>query len=444
MSYLVYEALRGSWEWDETYVFIVIVFRLLCFIVFFLSIMIMTGLATAFLGGAPPNDLVVGFYNTLILKMWYMQPYGVGDPLTNIDDVFSHFGTSFMFLLLDLWNTLFVFLYFLAAGIGVAMFLQSLVRMEHKYVAGAFISIQCILIVASYKEITTIPGRVLQFPSDFLVYIGDPMLTLALISFAYLEISYQMIYSYSVGKPVEDREETLKKQLLALRQATRKQDAIEKGEKVSTTAMSRSSGATAFSFLREAMERKVLGDKDVLENLDAVSDIRRLQTFVDELLIEDPNARDELTAKAAAPSSSYVISSTLLGSAMRFLLVITIAFVLMNPELIFAGLSLPPGIANSAEIVQPEIVLLFLVPITLVFVFVAMVIGWVSKREDVEETREEREARKQREKETKKRKKEAAVARMKREKARKKRETKEGEDEWDKALEDAFRGETGR
>jgi hypothetical protein len=112
----------------------------------------------------------------------------------------------------------------------------------------------------------------------------------------------------------------------------------------------------------------------------------------------------------------------------------------MNPQLLFSGLSLPPGIANSAEITQPEIVLLFLVPITLVFVFVAMVIGWVSKREDVEETREEREARKQSEKAAKKKKKEAAKARQKREKARKKREAKEGEpDEWDKALEEAFR-----
>ena len=445
MCYLVYEALRGSWEWDETYVFIVIVFRLLSFIVFFLAIMIMTGLATAFLGGYQPNDLVVGLYNTLILKMWYMQPYGVTDPLTTIEDVFTHFGTSFITLIDHLWNTLFIFLYFLAAGIGVAMFLQSLVRMEHKYVAGAFTSIQCVIILAaariSFQEATIgIPGRILQFPSDFIAYIEDPMFTLALISFAYLEISYQMIYSYSVGKPVEDREETLKKQLLTLRQATRKQDAIEKGEKVSTTAMSRSSGATAFSFLREAIERKVLGDKDVLENLDAVSDVRRLQTFVDELLSEDPKARDELTAKAAAPSGSYVISSTLLGSAMRFLLVLTLSFVLMNPQLLFSGLSLPPGIANSAEITQPEIVLLFLVPITLMFVFVSMVIGWASKREDVEETREEREARKRREKEAKKKRKEAAIARKKREKARKKREVKEGEpDEWDKALEEAFR-----
>jgi hypothetical protein len=405
----------------------------------------MTGLAAAFLGGANLDALVVGLYNTLILKLWYLQPYGGANPLTNIGEIFSQFGVSFMLILMNLWNSLFIFLYFLAAGIGVAMFLQSLVRMEHKYVAGAFTSIQCVIVIAAARiffqsAVIAIPGRILHFPSDFLVYIGDSMFTLALVSFAYLEISYQMIYSYSVGKPVEDREETLKKQLLALRQATRKQDAIEKGEKVSTTAMSRSSGATAFSFLREAIERKVLGDKDVLENLDAVSDVRRLQTFVDELLSEDPKAKDELTAKAAAPSGSYVISSTLLGSAMRFLLVVTIAFVLMNPELLFAGLSLPPGIANSAEITQPEVVLLFLVPITLVFVFVSMIIGWVSKREDVEETREEREARKLREKEAKKKRKEAAKARKKREKARKKRESKEGgPDEWDRALDEVFK-----
>jgi hypothetical protein len=250
-----------------------------------------------------------------------------------------------------------------------------------------------------------------------------------------------MIYSYSVGKPVEDREETLKKQLLALRMATRKQDAIERGEKVSSTAMSRSSGATIFSFLREAIERKVIGTKDALENLDAVADVRRLQNFVDELLRTDPTAKDELTAKAAAPSESYVIRSTILGSAIRFGGVVAVSFILMNPSIFVALLNLPPGIYNSVELLQPEFILLFLVPVILLFPFSAMIIGSVVRREvEVKPDKEQKESARTQKKDLEKKRKAAERARKERLRVRKRRRGEgEEKDEWDQAIETAGR-----
>ena len=222
-----------------------------------------------------------------------------------------------------------------------------------------------------------------------------------------------------------------------------KEDTEDKGEKVSITAMSRSSGRTAFSFLREAIERKVVGSQDALENLDAVSDVRRLQIFVDELLQTDSRARDELIAKAAAPSSSYVIGSTIMGSAFRFLSVVAISFMMMSPSVFLFLLNPPIGIQTSLAVLQPEIVLLFLVPIVLLFPFAAMVISWFSKREILEEaklTKEEKEAQKRRKKELDMKKKEAARRRKEREKARKRMKGKpEEKDEWDKALEDTYK-----
>jgi monoamine oxidase len=105
-------------------------------------------------------------------------------------------------------------------------------------------------------------------------------------------------------------------------------------------------------------------------------------------------------------------------------------------------MNLPPGIANSVELVQPEIVLLFLVPVVLLFPFAASVIGWVSGREETEEitlSKEEKEELKRKKEEFKQRKKEAEKARKEREKARKKKK-KEDADEWDKALEEIYRG----
>lgn len=459
MAFLIYTTMDSNdvWHWNAPYDFVVTVFRLLSLLFFFISFILVTGLSTA-ITGAMPNELVVGLYNTITLRTWYMQPYGVSGPITNVNEVFARFSVDIFEVLTSLFENTFLFLYFLCAGIGVALFLQSLVKMEHKFVGGAFISLQMILLIAVLRNtILTILGdfginlpffanehAILDyetFPEDFIQFLFSDLQVLVLVSFAYLELSYQMIYSYSVGKPVEDREETLKKQLLALRQATRKQDAIERGEKVSTTAMSRSSGSTAFSFLREAIERKVVGSQDALENLDAVSDVRRLQIFVDELLQTDSRARDELTAKAAAPSSSYVIGSTIMGSIFRFLSVVAVSFMMMSPAVFLLLLNPPVGIQTSIEVLQPEIVLLFLVPIVLLFPFAAMVISWFSKREEeVKLTKEEKEELKRRKKELSQKKKEAARKRKEREKARKKmRARPEEKDEWDKALEEAYK-----
>jgi len=443
MAILVYMFLdvNDIWHWDAPYDFIVTVFHLLSLVLFFLTTTMISGLSSALLGGALPNDLVVGLYNTLVLRQWYLQPYGVDSPLTNLQQVWSSFTANMSSVLFALWDNTFLFLYFLFAGIGIVLFLQSLVRMDHKFVGGAFISIQAIIMVASFK-LLTVPN-IDPFPADFLVFMGSWVQILAIISFAYLEVSYQMIYSYSVGKPVEDREETLKKQLLALRQATRKQDAIERGEKVASSGISRTTSATAFSFLREAIERKVVGSQDALENLDAVSDVRRLQIYVDELLQSDSKARDELTAKAAAPSSGYIIGSTITGSVIRFLSVIAIAFILMSPAVLSTILRFPIGIQMSMEILQPEMMLLLFLPVVLLFPFAAMVITWFSKRAEVEKeelTSEEKEAAAQRKKDLARRRKEAARARKARERARKKRTRSETEvDEWDKALEETYR-----
>ncbi|TFG27509.1 hypothetical protein EU527_18470 [Candidatus Thorarchaeota archaeon] len=443
MAYLVYWFLDTNdiWHWDAPYIFIVTVFRLLSLILFFLMSTMISGIASAFAGGALPYDLVVGLYNTLVLRMWYMQPYGVSGPMTNLAEVWTSFSINMNTVLLALWNNTFLFLYFLFAGVGVILFLQSLVRMDHKFVGGAFLSIQAIIILAAFKAI--IVPNLDPFPTDFLFFLTSQVQVLALVSFVYLEISYQMIYSYSVGKPVEDREETLKKQLLALRQATRKQDTIERGEKIGSSAMSRTTSATAFSFLREAIERKVVGTKDALENLDAVSDVRRLQIFVDDLLHTDSKAKDELTAKAAAPSSMYVIGSTITGSVVRFFSVLLLAFVLMSPSVITLLLDLPIGVMNSIELLQPEMMLLLFLPIILLFPFVAMVVSWFSKRVVIEKddiTEEEKAQERERKRDLSKRKKEAARARRAREKARKKRKGDEtGIDEWDKALEETYK-----
>ncbi|TFG12999.1 hypothetical protein EU537_07670 [Candidatus Thorarchaeota archaeon] len=442
MCWIVYNIMSGLWDWDAPYVFIVTVFRLISMVLFFVASIVMSGLVAG-VTGSQPGPLIVGLYNTLVLRGWYLQPFGVSGPFTSVEAVFQNFIGN----LLSIWQILqvntFIFIYFLFAALGVALFLQSMVRMNHKFVGGSFLAIQGILVISAFAEFLVSRGIITApilatvdipnfeiFPTDIFVFLTSSPQILAVVSFAYLEFSYQMLYSDSVGKPVEEREETLKKQLLALRQETKKQDAIERDEKLRTTGMSRVSGATAFSFLREAIERKVLGRKDAIENLDVISDVRRLQIFVDQLLKSNPEAKNNLTASAAAPSESYVIGSTILGSAIRFAGVITLSFVFMNPAFFISFFKLPPGIQNSVEIAQPELVVFFLLPILLLFPLAAMIIVLFTKEEisAVEEQKEmTRESMIQK------------IPKRKRRDAKSGRESEVEGDEWDQALEKEFK-----
>jgi hypothetical protein len=108
-------------------------------------------------------------------------------------------------------------------------------------------------------------------------------------------------------------------------------------------------------------------------------------------------------------------------------------------------LNLPIGIQNSVEILQPEITLLLLVPVALLFPFAAMVISWFSKRVEEETpklTPEEKAELKARKKKLDRMKKETAKKRKARAKARKaarkRRERGDEKDEWDKALDEAY------
>ncbi len=127
---------------------------------------------------------------------------------------------------------------------------------------------------------------------------------------------------------------------------------------------------------------------------------------------------------------------------MRFLGVVIISFSMMSPELFVSMMSLPPGVEYSAELLELEFILIFLLPVSLLLVFVSVVIGWFSQREEVEVvelTNEEKEAIKKRRAELRKKKKVAVNARRARKKAKKKRKAKEEHDEWDKALEDTYK-----
>jgi hypothetical protein len=187
MAYLVYLALDESsaWGWSAPYDFVVTVFHLLSLLAFFLSVLIMNGLTAAIFGGQLPDQTIAWLYNTLVLKFWNLQPYGVDGPISDVNLVFESFQMDLMGVMLSLWDNTFSFLFFLLAFLGVTLFLQSLVRMDHKFSGGAFLSIQSILIIGAFRGLT-VPNFTI-FPTDIITFLTSSPQILALVSFAYLE-----------------------------------------------------------------------------------------------------------------------------------------------------------------------------------------------------------------------------------------------------------------
>ncbi|MEM2142345.1 MAG: hypothetical protein QXS20_05040 [Candidatus Thorarchaeota archaeon] len=432
MSWRVYLLLQGYWNWNAAYDFVVSIFRLLSLAILFVSLNIIAIVTQSIMPGA--QSLFTGIYGVFLAKMWYLWP-STGSAVVPDSTMIGEMLRNLLSRSSIIIDEAFSFLYLMFAVVAVMLFLQSIVRMDHKFVSGAFVCVQLILAVAAFRGIY----QYTSISQDFLLFLQSDLQILVLVSFAYLEVSYQMIYSHTVGKPIEDREEYLKQQLLALRKAARKQEALERGEDHSGLTSSKLAGATVFSFLREVMERKAsTEDKMAFQLLDTVSDVRRLQIYVDELIASDPNASSELTAKASAPSQRYVALSTVMGSLARFAIVIPLSFILLSPSIVLGALTPPIGVRSSVEFVQPEIIMLYFIPIILVFPFTAMLIRNVFGRDQSEEKKTESDER-MKKREIARRLREARAARRKMKREARKTESGHEEDEWDKALSEMTR-----
>jgi uncharacterized membrane protein len=103
----------------------------------------------------------------------------------------------------------------------------------------------------------------------------------------------------------------------------------------------------------------------------------------------------------------------------------------MNHLFFIAFFNLPPGIQNSVEIAQPELVVFFLLPILLLFPLIAMIIVLFTKEDvatpDKEKTEVKRESIPEK------------IARGMKRPSKTREDRKSEEDEWDQALEKDFK-----
>jgi len=217
---------------------------------------------------------------------------------------------------------------------------------------------------------------------------------LAILSYIYLEIAFQINYTNTVTKPSLERSDRLEAQLDILRseshfvitdldqvkeEAKKRKEELEIGEKETISKFFAKTGER-FSYVKEMITKRKLEEEEK-KLITAASKTRRLGRYVERLYKEDLEAHDTLTAKSSAPSSQSLAFSTGINFTYRLILLIIISYIIIHPKWFFDNVfNLPPAISDSVGTSSPEVVIILLAPIILIFPVISKLISYIKHR----------------------------------------------------------------
>jgi len=232
--------------------------------------------------------------------------------------------------------------------------------------------------------------------NDFFQFISSPVIVFAIISYVYLELAFQVNYTDIVTKPSLQRSDRLEAQLEILQRESHyvtanvdkiKEEAKKRMEEIELEqqegiAIGKFFAKTAkrFSYVKEMIEKKKLEEEEK-KLVNAASKTRRLGRYIDRLFREDSEARDTLTAKSSAPRAKNLATSTIVNFTYRVGLLLVISFIIIHPKW-FLGtiIQLPDAITESVAMYSPEVIVILLLPIMLIFPVISQLISFVKHR----------------------------------------------------------------
>jgi hypothetical protein len=388
------------------------------YLIYGLFFLIAYGLVFIF-GGAFNSYLfnfIEGFFQGYLSK-WFAIPQ---PELQNIPDlILSEFGVLFNDLYLFIFQILFVVsvIYairgffksdpknsFVAIGSIVLMIIVPLMVVGLRDMLNLFLGnlppdsrpeyIEYIYQMASTNPLDE---SLTQIPIDnFFQFISSPVILFAIISYIYLELTFQLNYADTVTKPSLERSDRLEAQLNILARESHfitanidkiKEEAKEKMKEIEEEHQERlvvgkffAKTGRRFSYVKEMIEKRKLEEEEK-KLVTAASKTRRLGRYIDRLFREDPEARGTLTASSSAPRARNLATSTLINFTYRLGLLITISFIIIHPHWFLATIiQLPPAITESVAIYSPEVIIILLLPIMLIFPVISKLISFIKHR----------------------------------------------------------------
>jgi hypothetical protein len=240
-------------------------------------------------------------------------------------------------------------------------------------------------------------NQLFEIPVDnFFQFMSSPIIVFAIISYIYLELAFQINYTDTVTKPSLERSERLEAQLNILEREshfiTANVDKIreEAKKRMEEIELEHQEGlgvgkffaktGKRFSYVKEMIERRKLEEEEK-KLVTAASKTRRLGRYIDRLFREDKEARDTLTATSSAPRAGNLAISTIINFIYRVSLLLIISFIIIHPKwFLDTVIQLPPAITESVAIFSPEIIIVILLPIVVLFPVISKLISFIKHR----------------------------------------------------------------
>ncbi len=280
----------------------------------------------------------------------------------------------------------------------VILFILTLVaflfRADMRTAATAFICTQLIVFHASTQHLFW-PGVFSFSPTNRVGELfSNNVVLMALASYLFLEISLQISYITQILNPAQSRQQRVLRALDRLREFrlgvtdTTPKQVLEKPEEddedskaslsISGTGSSiaRKFGLAGMTYFIEkasdSLFAKPGGQQDKLT--------ARLQRYHDGLVHSDARVDDKLvgTSVLIKPLMTLVY----VGVSVLFRVGIMLAglYAILNPDVLLFVLRYPPSIYNSIEMLQPEGVVLLLIPIVVFILLLTALVGYIQER----------------------------------------------------------------
>jgi hypothetical protein len=255
-----------------------------------------------------------------------------------------------------------------------------------------------LILVVSYTSsglFASIPSFYFDSLSDsiininFIAFITNPIFLAAFFTFLFLEITYLTAYNYAVSKPALEREKAITAQLERLEQlGQQRTEALQAKAELHSISISRFFSSEAFDFMREVIDRGVY-DKEAQARSASLRDFQHLQSYLEDLYIKDPGARNSLTAKGSLPSSEKLVRASLKGTGYRVLIIFLLIFLCFSPLIFFNTFAIiPSSIPHYLEVLTIAAVIVIAIPLALLFPTIGTILK-LRRLPKIEEEKEE-------------------------------------------------------
>jgi len=222
---------------------------------------------------------------------------------------------------------------------------------------------------------------------------------------------------YEVLLPSSEREKRLKQQMDELERLARlKQEELEEQKKemqeegeTQSISIRRFFSSAAFDYMREIIDKRKDIEKkqekkkklkknngeeeEEEEEILELDKVNQLFAYIESRYAQDKNARESLTAKAAAPEMKNLLISAGRGTLIRITMLILLGLLIMSTSQILILIG-QPDIQNSIELQSREIIMILLLPLCFLFPSIGSIIKIRKRPKIFREKKEDKELEK--------------------------------------------------